>query len=275
MHLNKIRQIELKPVFDALEEAFNSVSIDFYLIGAIARDIWYAKGNAVSTGTRDVDFAVFIANQEDYNLLKTYLVKQKNFIVSKTNEFVFISPQGLVVDILPFGEIEIDDSVHITVEGVTSIRVNGFKEVFESGTERLELETGHAFEVATLPSIVLLKLISYDDRPEQRLKDPGDIASIIQNYFDLQSDNIYKNHTDLFDNADFTLQKAGARIIGREIKTIIELNTVLKLRITDILISHINHADDSIFIRNMQTGDNFVLSVAVDWLNEMLKGITE
>jgi predicted nucleotidyltransferase len=275
MSLNKIRQVELKPVFDALEEAFNRLSIDFYLIGAIARDIWYAKGNAVSTGTRDVDFAVFIANQEDYNLLKAYLVKQKNFVESKTNAFVFISPEGLVVDILPFGEIEIDDSVHITAEGLTSIRVNGFKEVFETGTERLELETGHAFEVATLPSIVLLKLISYDDRPEQRLKDPGDIASIIQNYFDLQSDNIYENHTDLFDNADFTLQKAGARIIGREIKTIIESNTVLKRRITDILKSHINQADESVFIRNMRTDDNFVLSIAVDWLNEMLKGITE
>ena len=275
MSLNKIRQVELKPVFDALEEAFNKLSIDFYLIGAIARDIWYAKGNAVSTGTRDVDFAVFIANQEDYNLLKAYLVKQKDFVVSKTNAFVFISLEGLVVDILPFGEIEIDDSVHITVEGVTSIRVNGFKEVFESGTERLELETGHSFEVATLPSIVLLKLISYDDRPEQRLKDPGDIASIIQNYFDLQSDNIYENHTDLFDNADFTLQKAGARIIGREINTIIESNAVLKRRITDILKSHINQADESVFIRNMQTGDDFVLSIAVDWLNEILKGITE
>lgn len=275
MSLNKIRQSELKQVFDALEEAFNILSIDFYLIGAIARDIWYAKGNAASTGTRDVDFAVFIANQEDYNLLKTYLVKQKNFVESKNNAFVFISPEGLVVDILPFGEIEIDDSKHITGEGLTSIRLNGFKEVFESGTERLELETGHAFEVATLPSIVLLKLISYDDRPEQRLKDPGDIASIIQNYFDLQSDNIYENHTDLFDNADFTLQKAGARIIGREIKTIIESNTVLKRRITDILINHINQADESVFIRNMQTGDNFVLSIAVDWLNEMLKGITE
>jgi predicted nucleotidyltransferase len=275
MNLNKIRQAELKPVFDALEEAFNRLSIDFYLIGAIARDIWYAKGNAVSTGTRDVDFAVFIANQEDYNLLKAYLVKQKKFVESKANAFVFISTEGLVVDILPFGEIEIDDSIHITAEGLTTIRVNGFKEVFESGTERLELETGHAFEVATLPSIVLLKLISYDDRPEQRLKDPGDIASIIQNYFDLQSDNIYENHTDLFDNADFTLQKAGARITGREIKTIVESNTVLKRRITDILISHINQADESVFIRDMQTGDNFVLSIAVDWLNEMLKGITE
>ncbi len=275
MSLNKIRQGDLKPVFDALEEAFNKLSINFYLIGAIARDIWYAKGNAVSTGTRDVDFAVFIANQEDYNLLKAYLVNQKNFIESKTNAFVFISPDGLVVDILPFGEIEINDNVHIVGEGLTSIRLNGFKEVFESGTERLELETGHTFEVATLPSIVLLKLISFDDRPEQRLKDPGDIASIIQNYFDLQSDNIYENHTDLFDNTDFTLQKAGARIIGREIKTIIESNTVLKRKITDILISHINQADESMFIRNMQTGDNFVLSVAVDWLNEILKGITE
>ena len=275
MSLNKERQGELKPVFDALEEAFNKLSIDFYLIGAIARDIWYAKGNAISTGTKDVDFAVFIANLEDYNLLKTFLVSQKNFVESKINPFVFISPEGLVVDILPFGEMEIDNSVQITAEGLTSIRVNGFKEVFESGTEKLELETGHAFEVATLPSIVLLKLISYDDRPEHRLKDPGDIASIILNYFDLQSDNIYDNHTDLFDDADFTLQKAGARIIGREIKTIIESNTDLKQRITDILLGHINQADESLFIRNMQTGDDFVLSVAVDWLNEILKGITE
>ena len=82
MNLNKIRQVELKPVFDALEEAFNILSIDFYLIGAIARDIWYAKGNAASTGTRDVDFAVFIANQEDYNSLKTYRTYFNRFMVS-------------------------------------------------------------------------------------------------------------------------------------------------------------------------------------------------
>ena len=96
MSLNKIRQGELKPVFDALEEAFNILSIDFYLIGAIARDIWYAKGNAASTGTRDVDLAVFIANQEDYNSLKTYLVKQKNFVESKANAFVLFRLKALL-----------------------------------------------------------------------------------------------------------------------------------------------------------------------------------
>lgn len=275
MSLSNIREGLLKPVFDALEEAFEKLSIDFYLIGAVARDIWYAKGNAVSTGTRDVDFAVFIANHEDYNRLRKYLVEEKKFVESKTNSFTMISSEGMVVDILPFGEIEIDGQVNIAGEGLTSIQVNGFKEVYESGTENIEFDKGHPFSVATLPSIVLLKLISYDDRPEQRLKDPRDIANIIQNYFDLQSENIYENHADLFDTDNFTLQKTGARVIGREIKTIVESNTALKERVISILTGHINGAEESFFIRNMQMDDNFVVSVAIEWLNEVINGITE
>ena len=275
MSLNNIREGLLKPVFDALEEAFEKLSIDFYLIGAVARDIWYAKGNAVSTGTKDVDFAVFIANHDDYNRLRKYLVEEKKFVESKTNSFTMISSEGLIVDILPFGEIEIDGQVNIAGEGLTSIQVNGFKEVYESGTENIGFDKGHTFAVATLPSIVLLKLISYDDRPEQRLKDPRDIASIIKGYFDLMSENIYENHSDLFDTDNFTLQKAGARVIGREIKTIVESNAGLKERIISILKGHIKEADESIFIRNMQADDNFVISVAIDWLNEIVNGITE
>ncbi|MEO6667874.1 MAG: hypothetical protein ABIN36_00275 [Ferruginibacter sp.] len=275
MSLYNIRQGLLKPVFDALEDAFGKLSIDFYLIGAIARDIWYAKGNANSTATRDIDFAVFIADHEDYNKLKEYLVQQKNFVESNTNAFTIISPEGLVVDVLPFGEIEIDNKINMSGEGLTSIKVNGFQEVYNSGTEIIEFGNGHAFSVATLSSIVLLKLISFDDRPEQRLKDPGDIASIIQNYFDLKSDTIYANHADLFENENFTLQKAAARVIGRGIKNTVESNTVLKERIIRILANHISQGDQSIFARNMQSGNDFVLSVAMDWLTEMLTGITE
>lgn len=275
MSLNNIRQGLLKPVFDALEDAFEKLSIDFYLIGAVARDIWYATGNAISTGTRDVDFAVFIAKHEDYDALRKFLVQEKNFVESRTNAFTVVSPEGLVVDILPFGEIEIDDKINFAGEGLTSININGLEEVYNSGTANIEFENGHAFVVATLPAIVLLKLISFDDRPEQRLKDARDIASIIQNYFDLQSDNIYENHNDLFDDDKFSLQKASARVIGREIKIIVESNTVLKERITRILTEHIKQGEESVFIRNLQSEDNFVLSVAIDWLNEMLKGITE
>ena len=39
MNLENIREGELKEIFDILENAFKENDIDFYLIGAIARDI--------------------------------------------------------------------------------------------------------------------------------------------------------------------------------------------------------------------------------------------
>lgn len=75
---------------------------------------------------------------------------------------------GIQVDILPFGEIEINDEVKFEGTGLISIKVNGFNEVYFAGTETVELSTGHTFKVATLPAIVLLKFIAYDDRPEVR-----------------------------------------------------------------------------------------------------------
>jgi hypothetical protein len=52
MNLNNIREGELKEVFDALEEAFAATGTDYYLIGALARDIWYARGKNNSVKPR-------------------------------------------------------------------------------------------------------------------------------------------------------------------------------------------------------------------------------
>ncbi len=58
MNLSDIREGELKEVFDALEKAFHAKQIDFYLIGALARNIWYARGSKGFRTTKDLDFAV-------------------------------------------------------------------------------------------------------------------------------------------------------------------------------------------------------------------------
>jgi len=47
---------------------------------------------------------------------------------------------------------------------MTAIKVDGMIEVYRSGTEEVTLETGNVFKVATLPAIILLKFIAYDDR---------------------------------------------------------------------------------------------------------------
>lgn len=227
MNLNNIiREGELKEVFDALEEAFVATGTDYYLIGALARDIWYARGRKQFRQTKDVDFAVLVGSQGEYEAVKQYLKDHKNFMDTKGNSFVVLTPSGVQVDILPFGEIAIDDGVNIAGADLTNIKVNGFMEVYQSGTTEVAIQTGHNFKIATLPSIVLLKLIAFDDRPEKRSKDARDVANIIEHFFDLQADLIYNNHADLFPDEDDgqTLQEIAATVIGREIKAICASN---------------------------------------------------
>lgn len=279
MNLSNIKDGPLKEVFETLEAAFQKNDIDFYLIGAQARDQWYAKANLVARQTNDVDFAVYVGDAADYHKVREYLKDYFYYTETKQNQFVLMAPSGLQVDILPFGDLEIDDAVHFKGEGLTSIKVNGFKEIYENGTEEFTTDTGHTFKVASLPSIVLLKLIAFDDRPEKRLKDAIDIDVIIKHYFGLQEDNIYENHNDLFlnetlVNAATELSEISAIVIGREIKKIINGNQALLDRIKNILQAHIEQAAGSRFIRAMIAGNDTVAG-KIKLLGNMLTGLSQ
>lgn len=276
MNMSNIRLGELKGVFDALEIAFQKMDIDFYLIGALAREVWYSGSGRVERTTKDVDFAVFIGSKRDYEDVRTFLVEEKNYTESKTNEFIIISPEGIEVDLLPFGGIEIDDGLKFEGTGLTSIKANGFMEVHECGTATFDLDTGHSFRIATLPSIVLLKFIAYDDRPENRGKDPRDIINIILHFFELQSDFVYDHHSDLFGRAwDPSLEQIAAKVIGREIKKTIAGNGDLLRRLVNILVVHMNLREKSGLIRNMVNESDRNVEMVLQLLASLLEGITE
>lgn len=276
MNMSNIRLGELKGVFDDLEIVFQKMHIDFYLIGALAREVWYAGSGRIERTTKDVDFAVFIASKKDYEDVRTFLVKEKKYTESKTNKFIIISPEGIEVDLLPFGGIEIDDELKFEGTGLTSIKTNGFKEIHESGTATFDLDTGHSFRVATLPSIVLLKFIAYDDRPENRGKDPRDVINIILHFFDLQSEFIYDHHSDLFSReGDPSLEQIAARVIGREIKKIIAGNDDLLQRLIHILEVHMEQKEKSGLIRNMVNESDSNVESILQLLTSLLEGITE
>lgn len=276
MHLYSLQRTELKAVFDAVEEAFRELGVDYYVIGALARDIWYAKEKKISRATKDADFAILVGSRKTFEEVKDYLRRKRRFQSSKENAYVLFAPNSVQVDILPFGAMEIDEKVPISGTGLTSISVNGFSEVYSSGTSEVQLETGHHFKVASLSSIVLLKLIAYDDRPEQRAKDGRDVASIIEHYFDLQADHIYEQHADLFGEAeeDLTLQEISATVIGREISKIIGGNKALRQRIIKILQREIQLSENSSFIRNMVSEIRINVVHAVKQLNNILAAIS-
>ena len=267
-----LQRSELKEVFDAVEDAFSNLGIDYYVIGALARDIWYSKENKLSRATRDADFAILVGTETQFEEVKEYLKAKKGFLDSKGNIYVLFSPNGHQVDILPFGAIEIDEKVKIAGTGLTSISVNGFSEVYNSGTAEVQLDTGHHFKVASLSSIVLLKLIAYDDRPEQRAKDGRDVGSIIQHYFDLEAERIYEHHSDLFTEAenDNELQDIAATVIGREIKITIGENSALLQRVKTILEREIKLGEKSSFIINMIAETKMSVEEAAKRLEKIL-----
>ncbi len=228
---------ELSLLLSALERGFEKFGIDFYLIGAVARDIWMSGINKIfpRRTTGDIDFAVLINDKGLYEKLKDYLIKVEGFQATKENAFVLLK-NSTEVDLLPFGAIE-DENNRITVQGTgyTTIDVPGFRELYDINLPILELNDSHKFKFSTLPGIVLLKLLAWDDRPEHRRDDIKDISDILNHFFDMYDHEIWTNHNDLFENDDNSLSLIAAQVMGREISKIAKPNKKLFARINTIL----------------------------------------
>lgn len=266
----------MSEMLTALERGLEKFGIDFYLIGAVARDAWMSGINGIAPRrtTADIDFAVLINDKGIYEELKAYLIKEESFQPTNENAFVLIK-DGIEVDLLPFGAIE-DEDARVTVEGTgyTTVHVPGFKEVYDAGLPEVELY-GHTFKFSTLPGIVLLKLLAWDDRPEARRDDIKDISDILNHFFDMHDEEIWNNHHDLFGDAATDLKHIAARVMGREMKRIAGGNEKLFNRIEGILKANTGDAANSNLAVIMREYFDNTLADNVALLKQLKQGFTE
>lgn len=274
INLDDIRDSRLRDVLLAVNECCLKLGIDFYILGALARDVWFKEQGIAASGTKDVDFAVLLSETDQFYQLKEKLIKENNYTQSKDNQYVLIAPNGFQIDILPFGAIEVEDGVIVEGEGLKKIKVNGFKEVYLTSVKQVYVLEDKQFKVATLPGIFLLKLIAFDDRPEHRQNDPVDCINIIKNYFNIESDLIWDKHNDLFgDNGP--LEMVASRVIGREISKPLNEDSKLRERTINILKNHISLGHKSNFILKMAAYTYMGTEECTLYLSEILTGIIE
>ena len=81
-----LQQAGLKEVFASLHGASDNLAIDFYLIGALARDTWFAQKGIRSLGTKDLDIAVMVTDENKFEELKNFLITKEDFTESSSNE---------------------------------------------------------------------------------------------------------------------------------------------------------------------------------------------
>ena len=272
------QQPEITEMLYALERGLDKFGIDFYLVGAVARNVWMTGINNIAPRrtTGDIDFAVLINDNGVYEALKTYLIITEGFQPYKGNEYVLIWKENLEVDLLPFGAID-DGDTKFTSNGLglTSISLQGFTEIYNDGLPTLDLEGKHQFKFCTLPGIVLLKLIAWDDRPESRRDDIKDISDILNHFFDMNDNEIFENHHDLFEKEEASLKHIAARVMGREMSKIAKKNELLFSRIVGILDSNTLVSQNSEMAKIMVEYYDNTIDDNVQLLKHLRQGFSE
>lgn len=234
INFEEIRNGAMRGTFDSLERGFKKFDIDFYLIGAFARDMWLNHLNYLPDRrtTLDIDFCIYIHDQNQFRLLKSYLVEVENFtqdeepyrMHSKTND---------IVDLIPFGGIEKNNVVYLEGNPPMELSVFGNDQVL-SHAQSIQLDNVE-FKICTLPGLCILKLIAGTEKPERRAKDLGDFYYILENYFDIAADTIYEPSFDDLIDEDFEPPIAAARMLGRQINAIVANQPELRNKVLQIL----------------------------------------
>lgn len=86
---NKIRsEGNFREIFGALERGFTKFGIDFYLVGAIARDVWMRGVHEIppKRATSDIDFGVMIKDSYIFEDLKNYFHFNSDAIFEHHND---------------------------------------------------------------------------------------------------------------------------------------------------------------------------------------------
>jgi predicted nucleotidyltransferase len=236
LSLNDIRQGHLREVFIDLEFTLKKLNINFYLIGAIARDIWISGVHKIKTPrfTKDLDLAVMVSSNHEYENLKNQLLITGKFKPVKDVPHKLIFKNQYEIDLLPFGAIEKEEMVILNGAANITLSAAGFSLIYDTALDVVQLEN-HYYKVCTIPGIVILKLFAYFDRPEERGKDILDISFIVQNYYYMAIDDIMDNHLDLIETSEIDELSIGARVLGRHIRPILNDSPTKKQFILDKL----------------------------------------
>ncbi|TDN94978.1 nucleotidyltransferase AbiEii toxin of type IV toxin-antitoxin system [Salegentibacter sp. 24] len=262
-----------KEVFDIIDEILVKLNIPYYLIGASAVALELLKGGIKpSRGTKDIDFAIMISSIQEFEAVVKALLKY-GFNKVEAPWTLYNDKFNIAIDLLPFGEIEEKFTIQFN-ERYTDLHVLGFSEVLKE-SESVNIEE-KSLKIPSLPGMVILKLIAWSDRPEERDNDLYDILRIIEHYFDLNYDNIMEHHHDTFTEEEiFDQLKIAARVLGRNSSKFLNVSDAIKNRILNTINDNVDNAESSAIAKQWVKNKDWELEYAVQILKEFRFGLMD
>ena len=227
-------------VIAAVHAGAMAQGVEPLLVGAAARDLLlvHVHGQRVRRATKDVDFAVAIANWEAYEQLQKRLIDHHGFRNDRqqVQRLFFAEPGegcGTTIDLVPFGELQVDKHTLLwPPEMDVAMTVAGFEEALRAAVE-VKLADDLVAKVASLPGLTILKLFAWADRRSRDSKDAVDFYTLLRSYgaagnFDRMTDQ--HQALDRFFSLDCDEEMTGAWLLGVDASRMANAGTMTRLR---------------------------------------------
>jgi len=264
----------LKDLLKELIDFFDYFRMDFYVIGATARDIILRNvyGMAPERKTVDLDIAIAITDWNQFQIIEDNLIEREGFKKIGEQRQRFIFKDLYTLDIVPFGDVVNEDGkIYWPPDGAIAMSVWGFPEMADA-TICVEIDEEFTIHIASLSGLFMLKLIAWKDRHLSVSKDAHDLALLLSNYFEINSERVVDEHYDLFEVEKFDLITAGARLMARDIKRLMRKNEKTRGNLIGILKNEIELAEESRLINQLVESDtNLQYEQVLSCLEIMLK----
>lgn len=224
--------IPLASVVQALQGVAQPLGINYFLMGAAARDLMlqHAHNIAPSRLTKDVDFAVSVADWLSFEMLRSALLGSDQFSARPGSAIHQLrhNATGLPLDIVPFGTIEnTNRTISWPPDHHTVFNCFGASEAFEASIP-VQLPNNVTLRVASIPALALLKISAWGDRKHSHPgRDAGDLLLFIRHYMDCNNyERAAQDHSDLFITDDYDHEATGARLLGRDIANLLDKQSI-------------------------------------------------
>jgi predicted nucleotidyltransferase len=218
--LDPVREL----VFRDVAEAAAACGIPFFIVGACARDLlldlYY--GLPPHRATNDIDFGIRVDTWEQFDALINSLTLTGRYTVELNRQQRLRSPEGAIIDVLPFGGVEDSSTRDIAwpPDYSTVMSAVGFEEAYRNAIN-VRFAPDLVVPVSSLAGLTLMKLIAWKER--RNSKDAKDLKFLMSDY--LRAGNEIRlesgEHRDLLDEEKFiSVELTSARLLGRDLALI-------------------------------------------------------
>lgn len=218
--------------------ALDAMGIPGIVVGAFARDLHlhYGAGIPVQRGTQDIDFAFAVRRWDEFDALRKRLLDSGAFRIVAGKQHRLRHRNEIAVDLVPFGAIETNDrKIAWPPTSDAVMDVFGFQESVATAEQALLPGTVN-ISIVCLSALALLKIVAWQDRHLRFPgKDAADLMLISRNYLSAgsNSERLWNEFREWTDALDFDYEHAGARMLGHDIRRLVDDKGLLK--VTEIL----------------------------------------